>query len=143
MGMIVGDIATLTNTWTIDGTPTDPTTVSLTTVTPAGATSTVTYAAAQITREGTGEYSYDLTLSAAGRWVFVWTGTGTAADVESGAFEVGQTYSVLPTLADVVAYLGDHSASDADVQAALDAETAAQRHGAGSRRTTRTTWRRR
>jgi hypothetical protein len=118
------------------GTVLDPTTVTAVVTDPAGTPTTWTYAGAQhetdgswpaaaVARTGTGKYALLLPLTLAGRWVVAWATTGpvtaTAQPVQASA-----VYAALPTLADVSAYLGDHSASDADVQAALDAETAAQ-----------------
>lgn len=75
------ELATLTNTFKVSGSPTDPSTVSLAVTPPSGTTTTYTYAGAQITKSGTGVYTKDVACSEAGDWVAVWTGTGTAADV--------------------------------------------------------------
>lgn len=75
------ELATLTNTFSVNGAATDPTTVSLAVTTPSGVTTTYTYAGATITKTGTGVYAKDITCSEAGDYVAVWTGTGTAADV--------------------------------------------------------------
>lgn len=85
------ELATITNTFSASGTATDPTTVSLTITTPAGVPTTYTYAAAQITRTGTGAYSKDIACSESGTWQYVWTGTGTVSDVVAGTWTVAPT----------------------------------------------------
>lgn len=82
------EFATLSNTFTVSGVATDPTTVTLAVTTPTGTTGTYTYAATQITRTGTGVYTKDIACSEAGTWAFVWTGTGTASDVDAGTWQV-------------------------------------------------------
>ena len=44
--LVVGDTVTLTNTFKVSGTATDPTTISLVVTDPAGTATTYTYAAA-------------------------------------------------------------------------------------------------
>ncbi|HEU4543468.1 MAG TPA: hypothetical protein VFR23_20215 [Jiangellaceae bacterium] len=85
------ELATLTNTFSVSGTPTDPTTVSLTVTTPAGVATTYTYALAEITKSGTGVYTKDIACTADGTWQYVWTGTGAASDVTAGTWTVFNT----------------------------------------------------
>jgi hypothetical protein len=85
------ELATLTNTFSVNGTPTDPTTVSLTITTPSGTATTYTYAAGQITKSATGVYTKDVACSENGLWIYVWTGTGTASDVVAGTWQVFTT----------------------------------------------------
>ncbi|WP_028192941.1 hypothetical protein [Salinispora pacifica] len=85
------ELATLTNTFAVSGTPTDPTTISLVITDPTGTATTYTYAAAQITRSGTGVYTKDIPCSAAGVWTYVWIGTGAASDVTAGTWTVQST----------------------------------------------------
>lgn len=77
------ELATVSNSFRVSGTLTDPTTVSLTIVDPDGTSTTYTYAAAQITRTSTGAYTKDIDCSSTQRgiWQAVWVGTGTASDV--------------------------------------------------------------
>jgi hypothetical protein len=82
------ELATLTNTFTVGGVPTDPTTVSLTITDPAGTATTYTYAAAQITKTSTGAYTKDIPCTTAGAWTYTWTGTGAASDVATGIWHV-------------------------------------------------------
>lgn len=93
MIFVVGDSPTITNTFSVSGVPTDPTTISLAVTDPAGATTTYTYALGQITRVSTGVYSKQITVATAGDWLYVWTGTGAAADVQDGAFHVRELFS--------------------------------------------------
>ena len=85
---VVGDTVTLTNTFKVSGTATDPTTISLVVTDPTGTATTYTYAGSTITRTSTGLYTKNITASTAGLWSYTWTGTGAAADVESGSFDV-------------------------------------------------------
>lgn len=77
------ELATVSNTFSVDGTATDPTTISLVITDPTGSSTTYTYAATEITRTGTGAYRKDISCAStvAGIWTAVWVGTGTAADV--------------------------------------------------------------
>jgi hypothetical protein len=99
------EFATLTNTFSVDGTPTDPTTVSLTVTAPSGTSTTYTYAAAEITKVSTGVYTKDIACTEDDLWVYVWTGTGAASDVAAGTWRVftvalGTIYASLEELKD-------------------------------------------
>lgn len=83
---VVGDTVTLTNTFTVDGSPTDPDTVTLTVTDPDGTTTSPA-----VTKTAVGVYEADVTVDTAGTWTYVWEGTGAAADVEDGSFEVFAT----------------------------------------------------
>lgn len=85
------ELATLTNVFAVDGTPTDPTTVSLAVTDPTGAPTTYTYAAGDITKTATGTFRIDVATPTAGEWQYVWTGTGTASDVVAGSWTVLDT----------------------------------------------------
>lgn len=82
------ELATLTNTFSVAGVPTDPTTVSLTITDPAGTATTYTFAAAEITKSATGVYTKDIPCSLAGTWLYLWVGTGTASDAQAGTWTV-------------------------------------------------------
>jgi molybdopterin-guanine dinucleotide biosynthesis protein len=60
----------------------DPTTITLTVVSPSGTSTSYTYAGATVTKSATGVYYKDLTPDAAGEWLYRWTGTGTVAAAE-------------------------------------------------------------
>lgn len=85
------ELATLTNTFNVDGTPTDPTAVSLTVTTPSGTATTYTYAGGTITKSATGVYTKDIPCTEDSIWQYVWTGTGAASDVTAGTWTVFAT----------------------------------------------------
>jgi hypothetical protein len=84
------EYATLTNSFYVASVLTDPTTVSLIVTTPAGVATTYTYAGATITKTSTGIYTKDVACSEDGLWSYEWVGTGTAADVVAGQWQVFQ-----------------------------------------------------
>jgi hypothetical protein len=85
------ELATLTNTFSVSGTATDPTTVSLVVTSPTGTATTYTYALAEVAKTGTGAYSKDIACSEFGVWQYVWTGTGAAVDTVAGTWTVHPT----------------------------------------------------
>ncbi len=83
------ELATLTNTWTVSGTPTDPTAVSLVVTDPSGAQVTYTYGSGgTIARVSAGVYTLDVECLLDGLWSYVWIGTGAASDVVAGTWTV-------------------------------------------------------
>lgn len=94
---VTGDPVVLTNTFSVSGTPTDPTTVTLAVTGPDGTADTYDYALAEITRSSAGVYTKTITTDEPGTWVYKWTGTGTAADVADGSFHVWSPASVVTT----------------------------------------------
>lgn len=83
------ELATLANTFSVAGVATDPTTVTLTITSPTGAyTASYTHAASQITHSSAGVYTKDIACAEAGIWKYVWTGTGTASDIQEGTWTV-------------------------------------------------------
>ena len=71
-------------TFVVGGVNTDPTTVTLKVKSPAGVTTTYTYAGATVTKSATGIYYKDLgptILDVPGKWYYRWIGTGAAAGV--------------------------------------------------------------
>lgn len=124
---VAGDVVTLGNTFKVSGTATDPTTVSLAVTNPAGSTTTYTYAAAEITKSGTGVYSKNITADTAGIWRFKWTGTGTASDVQDSSFTVSSaadltTYTTIEELKDELGnYASTDTSDDAKLQRAINA----------------------
>lgn len=85
------ELATLSNTFTVDGAATDPTTVTLTVTSPSGTATVYTYAASEITKSSTGVYTKDVVCSEAGDWSYLWEGTGSASDAVSGTWTVFET----------------------------------------------------
>lgn len=78
------EIATLTNTFSVGGVPTDPAAVTVTVTTPTGVTSTPA-----VTHVSTGVYSAAVACTLDGIWVYKWAGTGAASDVTEGSWTVG------------------------------------------------------
>ncbi len=83
------ELATLTNTFSVNGTPTNPTTVALVVTDPSG--SSTTYNTGDLTNSSAGVYTKDIPCTAVGLWTYVWTGTGAASDVVPGSWRVEQT----------------------------------------------------
>lgn len=86
------ELATLTNTFSVSGTATDPTAVTLVVTSPTGTATTLNWPTpADLTHSGTGVFSADVACSAAGTWQYVWTGTAPAVDVVAGTWTVSPT----------------------------------------------------
>jgi hypothetical protein len=85
------ELATLTNTFSVLGVPTDPTAISLVVTDPTGAATTYTFALAEITKISAGVYTKDIACTVAGEWQYVWVGTGAAQDVQAGTWTVWET----------------------------------------------------
>lgn len=85
------ELATLTNVFTVDDVPTDPSAITLTITDPTGVATTYTYAAAEITRTAAGSFRKDVPCTTEGEWTYVWTGTGTASDTVAGSWTVLST----------------------------------------------------
>lgn len=77
------EIATLTNVFKVSGTPTDPTTVTLTVTDPTGTQTTPTP-----THPSTGTYTASVACILDGLWSYKWEGTGTASDEVAGTWTV-------------------------------------------------------
>lgn len=97
------ELARLSNTFTVSGVATDPTTVALTITTPSGVATTYTFAGGTVSKDSTGVYHKDVTCSEAGEWQYQWVGTGTATDTEVGTFTVqeaalGKLYATVAAL---------------------------------------------
>jgi hypothetical protein len=103
------ELATISNTFQVGGTVTDPSTVSLTITTPSQVATVYTFAAGQITKTSTGVYTKDIACSEDGDWHALWEGTGTASDADAGTtwtvFEttLGKLY---PTVAALKSRMG-------------------------------------
>lgn len=83
-----GDTVTMRVDFKVSDILTDPTTVTLTVTDPSGDVTAYTYAAAEVTKDGTGEYSKALACSESGEWTYTWTGTGTVAAVGTKRFAI-------------------------------------------------------
>lgn len=80
------ELATLSNTFQVNGTPTNPTVVTLVVTDPAG--TPTTYNIGDLTNPSTGVFTKDVPCTAAGLWTYVWVGTGAASDVQPGSWFV-------------------------------------------------------
>ena len=78
----VGDAIKLRNTFTVEGTKTDPTTVTLEVRDPSGNTDTYTYAGGAVTRDSAGVYSKIIAFDEARYWTYEWQGTGACIAVK-------------------------------------------------------------
>jgi hypothetical protein len=91
---ISGRVLTLASAATITvknaavGEATDPTTVTLRLRNPAGTVTTYTYALAEITKDGVGQYSKAVTFDSAGYWNYRYEGTGTVPATEEATLLV-------------------------------------------------------
>lgn len=119
------ELARLSNTFTVSGTPTDPTTISLAVTDPEGTTTTYTYAAAQITRDSAGVYHKDIPCTLTGTWLYLWVGTGAAADAQAGTWRVSDPDAAYyATLAEMKSRKGiDDTLDDFEILGALAAIT--------------------
>lgn len=79
----------------VDGTATDPTTVTLTITAPDGTTTIITSPAAALHNPSTGEWYYDLTPDAPGTWTYRFAGTGAVVAGESATVDVGSVGAAL------------------------------------------------
>ncbi len=76
----VGDVARLSAAFTQTAVAVDPSTVALTVLTPAAASTTYTYGVdGALVKDSTGIYHLDLAIAAAGRYRWRWVSTGTGA----------------------------------------------------------------
>jgi hypothetical protein len=97
------ELATLTNTFSVDGTPTDPTTISLVITDPENTSTEYTFADTEITRTSAGVYTKDVVCSVAGTWTYRWVGTGDVVKTEAGTWDVldvtlGRLYATVAAL---------------------------------------------
>lgn len=91
------DIATLQNTFQVNGVATDPTTVSCVITDPTGAATTHTFGGAlpaDITKISTGLYQLLIGCTIVGMWSFVWIGTGVASDIQPGTWTVNPAATI-------------------------------------------------
>lgn len=84
----LNDTVTLTATFKVGTTPTDPTTVALSVTDPSGNTDSYTYGGGTITRSDAGVFTKAVAADEAGEWVATWTGTGACAASSTRRFVV-------------------------------------------------------
>jgi hypothetical protein len=123
MAIDVGDSARLEVTFkNLAGVLTDPTTVVLKATSPGGVTTQYTLAAAQVVRDNTGLYHYDITLTEAGTWTYEWIAGGTLVAAEYGELFVRKSST---DVTKVRVQCGDTDASfrfleDYEIQSIMD-----------------------
>ncbi len=93
MTILYGDLVKVSGVFTVDGTATDPTKVTLRLKDPAGVNITATYPTAAgetaITRDATGVYHYDVDITGiTGTYYFRFEGSGSAQAAEESYFTV-------------------------------------------------------
>lgn len=85
------EFATLQNVFKVNGVATDPTAVTCTVTDPTGAVTVHSFAGAapaDVTKASTGTYQLQVSCTTAGVWLYAWTGTGVASDVQEGTWTV-------------------------------------------------------
>lgn len=120
------EFATLANTFTVAGTATDPTAVSLTVTSPAGVSTTYAYSLGEVTRDSAGVYHKDIACTEDGTWAYAWTGTVAASDIQVGTWTVFSTdvrrrYCSLEELKSRMGIAATDTADDLEISLALDA----------------------
>jgi hypothetical protein len=119
--------ATVSNVFSVVGTPTDPTTISLIVTDPDGVATTYTHAGGTVTKSGTGAYTKDVSCAStvSGIWTAVWVGTGTAADVVAVTWTTFDTnpkrYCSLEELKSRFGLDADDTTEDFELATAIDA----------------------
>lgn len=83
MATNVGDIVTVSNTFSVSGVPTNPTTVILLVRAPDGTQTTPA-----TTNPSVGVFESNITVTQAGIWYVRWTGSGAVVAVEEDSFQV-------------------------------------------------------
>ena len=88
-GFILGDAIRITAAFSVDGTPTDPTTLAIQLRDPAGALIDYVFGEdVEIVRESAGTFHLDLIPSLIGLHRYIVTGTGDAQKIGRSAFRV-------------------------------------------------------
>lgn len=81
-----GDRVRISGQFTKATVDTDPTAVTLKVRTPAGVSTSYTYALVQVTKLAVGKYWMELTLAESGLYHYQWLGTDPAQGVYNGSF---------------------------------------------------------
>ena len=79
---------TVWSNFTVSGTLTDPTTVTLNVTDPTGQTQSYTYALAEITKDAVGKFSKLIPGEIEGTWFYEWIGTGACEAASEGYFKI-------------------------------------------------------
>jgi hypothetical protein len=92
MAYDIGDLVRLSASFTNSvGSAVDPTTVAVKYKAPGAATVTKTYALAEVTKDSTGHYHYDVSVTVEGHWYYRWESTGTGQAAAEDVFYVNPT----------------------------------------------------
>jgi hypothetical protein len=119
---VLGALVPLTfNVTDADGNPANAGGATLTVVKPDGTTTSPA-----LTNDVVGTYQADYTTTVAGRHIARLVTTGANSGVVEQVFDAAALSLAYVTLTEVKAYLGDTSASDAQITAAMDAERQSQ-----------------
>lgn len=85
----VGQVVTLTGTFTnAAGVAADPTAITLYIKVPTGAITTLTYAGSDLTKIGTGVYTYNFAIAMSGRHWYRYVGTGAVVAASESSLDV-------------------------------------------------------
>lgn len=86
-----GDLVRISGTFKVGDVPTNPSTVTLKIKKPDNTVLTYVYGTdALLIQESTGNYYFDLSLTAYGLWYYRWIGTGMVEAEEEAAFVVNK-----------------------------------------------------
>jgi len=84
----IGDGIRISGAFTVSDVATDPSTITLRIKDASNNTARYTYALSGVTKNNTGNYYKDITLSTAGRWFYRWEGTGNVIAADEVWFNV-------------------------------------------------------
>ncbi len=83
---VEGSQVTVTGTFTVDGTLTDPTTLNVLYRSPNGVTTTIAGTAAAVTNPSTGVYKTDIAANVPGAWTYQFNSAGTVVALTENFF---------------------------------------------------------
>lgn len=83
-----GSLVRLSASFTSGGVAADPTTVALKYRNPVGTILSKSYALAEVVKDSTGHYHYDLSVTTHGVWAYRWESTGAAQAASEADFTV-------------------------------------------------------
>jgi hypothetical protein len=87
----VGDAVRTRVTFKVDGTPTDPDTVTFKFMDSESTVTTYVLADPQVVKESTGIYHVDIPVDLSGTWHYRWAGTGAARGALERSFQVRES----------------------------------------------------
>lgn len=79
-----GDVVRLSCVFSVSGTNTDPTTITLSVKDPTSAITAYVYGSSAMVRDAAGAYHFDLTISISGNYFYRYVGTGTVVAASEG-----------------------------------------------------------